>query len=57
MLDKANSPDFNGFPRLPTMKDASVNRFCSPIARPPAKARASAPPRRLDRAFLRTYHI
>lgn len=36
MLDKVNSRDFNGFPRLPTMKDASVNRFLSPFARPPA---------------------
>jgi hypothetical protein len=53
MLGKANSRDFNGFPRLPTMKDASVNRFCSPIARPPAFRAAAS----LDGALLRTYHI
>ena len=55
MLDKANSRDFNGFLRLPTMKDASVNGFFSPIARPPATARASAPPRRLDGALFRKH--
>jgi hypothetical protein len=55
--DKANSRDFNGFRRSRAMREASVNRFMSPIARPPA-ALSYAPPRPFDGAlFINISHI